>query len=88
MAKGLNLTSSKIMEFHIQVNGVGDDADVWYLGDVYDDAGKYVRTARIDVRFSMLPSNLRAALNNGLRSFSREFNNETVDEDSNTWVNL
>ena len=88
MAKGLNLTSSSIKEFHVQVNGVGDDAGVWYLGDVYDDAGNFVKTERVDVLFSGLDNNLRAALNNVMRMFSREFNNASVAEDSDTWVNL
>jgi hypothetical protein len=94
--KGLNLTDSSIREFYLLVTEDDDgnkDANVWYLGEIFDgeifdDAGNYVNSVRVDVLFSALPAQIRAALNNAMRLVSKEFNSDLVEEDSETWTDL
>jgi hypothetical protein len=89
--KGLSLTDSYVTEFYLSVTEDDDgnkSASVWYLGEVYDDAGNYVKTERVDVQFSDLPAQIRAALNNAMRLVSKEFNNSQVAENSETWVDV
>jgi hypothetical protein len=86
MAKGLQLTSTNIRQFHLSVDdGVGN---VRVLYDVLDDGDELVKSENWNVAFLDLPVQIRAALNNVLRLVSREVNNNAVAENSETWVDL
>jgi hypothetical protein len=86
MAKGLNLTSTSIRQFHLSVDdGVGN---VRVLYDVLDDGDELVKSENWNVGFSDLSNQIRAALNNALRLVSMEINNDAVAENAETWVDL
>ena len=88
MAKGLNLTSTNIREFSGLVNDAGDDATLKILVEINDDTGAYVKSESLNYRFSGLPGQARAHLNNFLRTMSKIINNDLVEENSDTWVDL
>ena len=88
MAKGLNLTSTNIREFSGLVNDAGDDATLKILVEINDDTGAYVKSTNLNYRFSALPSQAKAHLNNFLRTMSKIINNDLVEENSDTWVDL
>jgi len=93
MARGLNLTSTDIREWSGLVRGqpgpkTSGDADLKFLIEVYDDAGGYVKSVSIEERFSDLPAQERAALNNFLRLKSKRFNKDLVQENTSTWTDL
>jgi len=88
MAKGLNLVSTNIREWRGTVNDPGDDATLKILVEVNDDTGAYVKSTSLNCRFTTLPAQAKAALNNFLRLMSREINNDLVEEDSITWSDL
>lgn len=88
--KGLNLASTNISELRMNVNDARDDATLQFLVDIYDDSDPplYVKPMTMFDRFTTLPVQEKAALNNFLRLRSKRINNEAVEEDSVTWVDL
>ena len=88
MAKGLNLTSTNIREFSGLVNDAGDDATLKILVEINDDTGAYVKSTNLNYRFSALPSQAKAHLNNFLRTMSKIINNDLVEENKETWTDL
>ena len=88
MAKGLNLVSTNIRELTLLVNDQGDDANLKILVEVNDDTGMYVKSESLNYRFSGLPGQARAHLNNFLRTMSKIINNDLVEENKGTWTDL
>lgn len=88
MAKGLNLTDTKIIELNVLVHLDGGDALVRTRYVVLDEDGNDVKAEFDEDLFSELPNQERAALNNFLRLRAKRINNDVVAENSSTWTDL
>jgi hypothetical protein len=86
MAKGLNLVATNIVEF--RMNRDFDDAHLQYTVEVLDDADNTVRYDTVEIKASDLPNNVLAAFNAFMRLASKDINNDTVEEDTETWIDI
>ena len=88
MAKGLNLTDTRIIKFTILVHPDRSDALVRVRYEILDDDDEVVRTQFIEQQFSDMATQEKANLNNFLRLKSKTINEDIVEENSSTWVDI
>jgi len=92
MAKGLNLTDTRIRELYICVvddaSGNPVDARIKTLVAIMDENGKLVSHETSEEMFSTISNQRKAALNNYFRLSSQKENQDRVNESSISWVDL
>ena len=88
MAKGINLTDTRIIKFTILVHPDRSDALVRVRYEILDDDDEVVRTQFIEQQFSDMATQEKANLNNFLRLKSKTINEDIVEENSSTWVDI
>ena len=86
--KGLNLTDTRIIELNVLVHPDRSDALIRMRYQVIDDEDWVVRTAFEEQQFSDLATQEKANLNNFLRLKSKQLNEDIVEENSSSWVNI
>ncbi len=88
MAKGLNLTDTRIIELNVLVHPDRSDALVRVRYETIDDEDDIIRTEFKEQQFSDLTTQEKANLNNFLRLKSKQLNEDVVEENSSSWVDI